>query len=100
MSTPAWSIRPPRHSRMSTMPYNIPRPALSTGAHDMTRHGRHADAERRDERAYSCVRRPATGMNPAAAPMHMAMTQHGDWMLMLHGLAFVNQVIQSGPRGG
>ncbi|HEY4639949.1 MAG TPA: hypothetical protein VII75_01275 [Thermoanaerobaculia bacterium] len=40
-----------------------------------------------------------TSMNPAAAPMHMAMTQSGDWMLMLHGLAFVNQVVQSGPRG-
>ncbi|MEA2329082.1 MAG: hypothetical protein QOE68_4041 [Thermoanaerobaculia bacterium] len=40
-----------------------------------------------------------TSMNPAAAPSHMAMTQHGDWMLMLHGLAFINQVVQSGPRG-
>jgi Cu/Ag efflux protein CusF len=45
--------------------------------------------------------RQASGvsMNPAAAPMHMTMSQHGDWMLMLHGLAFVNQVVQSGPRG-
>ena len=41
-----------------------------------------------------------TSMNPAAAPMHMAMTQYGDWMLMLHGLAFVSEVVQSGPRGG
>jgi hypothetical protein len=41
-----------------------------------------------------------TSMNPAAAPMHMTMTQRGDWMLMLHGLAFVSQVVQSGPRGG
>src|SRR3954469_15371896 len=40
-----------------------------------------------------------TSMNPAAAPMHMTMTQSRDWMLMLHGLAFVNQVVQSGPRG-
>jgi len=40
-----------------------------------------------------------TSMNPAAEPMPMAMTQYGDWMLMLHGLAFVNQVVQSGPRG-
>jgi hypothetical protein len=40
-----------------------------------------------------------TSFNPAAAPMHMAMTQRGDWMLMLHGLAFINQVVQSGPRG-
>lgn len=41
-----------------------------------------------------------TSMNPAAAPMHMAMTQYHDWMLMLHGLAFINQAEQSGPRGG
>ena len=41
-----------------------------------------------------------TSMNPAVAPMHMTMTQRGDWMLMLHGLAFINQVVQSGPRGG
>ncbi|MEA2417573.1 MAG: hypothetical protein QOI58_4230 [Thermoanaerobaculia bacterium] len=40
-----------------------------------------------------------TSMNAAAAPMHMAMTQYGEWMLMLHGLAFVNQVVQTGPRG-
>ncbi|HEX3583490.1 MAG TPA: hypothetical protein VH087_17090, partial [Thermoanaerobaculia bacterium] len=31
--------------------------------------------------------------------MHMSMWRRGDWMLMLHGLAFVNQVWQSGPRG-
>lgn len=41
-----------------------------------------------------------TSFNPAAAPMHMSMWRRGDWMLMLHGLAFVNQVVQSGPRGG
>src|SRR2546423_9376683 len=41
-----------------------------------------------------------TSMNPGAAPMHMTMTMHGDWMLMLHGAAFVSQVVQSGPRGG
>jgi hypothetical protein len=41
-----------------------------------------------------------TSTNPSAAPMHMHMTQLGDWMLMLHGNAFINQVWQSGPRGG
>lgn len=40
-----------------------------------------------------------TSMNPSAAPMHMVMTHYGDWMVMLHGLAFINQVVQSGPRG-
>ncbi|MDQ3280426.1 MAG: hypothetical protein M3Q69_03340, partial [Acidobacteriota bacterium] len=41
-----------------------------------------------------------TGMNPAASPMHMTMFRRGDWSLMLHAAAFVNQVAQSGPRGG
>lgn len=41
-----------------------------------------------------------TSTNPAAAPMNMTMTRHGHWTLMLHGLAFVSQVVQSGPRGG
>jgi len=41
-----------------------------------------------------------TSMNPADAPMPMTMTKRGEWTLMLHGLAFVNQVVQSGPRGG
>jgi len=41
-----------------------------------------------------------TATNPQAAPMHMFMTQERDWMVMLHGSAFLNQVWQSGPRGG
>src|SRR5947199_3221426 len=40
-----------------------------------------------------------TATNPAAAPMPMTMFMRGDWMLMLHGSAFVSQVVQSGPRG-
>jgi hypothetical protein len=40
-----------------------------------------------------------TGMNPSAAPHHMEMTNYGGWMLMLHGLAFVSAVDESGPRG-
>src|SRR5437868_2708530 len=40
-----------------------------------------------------------TSTNPAAAPMHMHMIMSGDWMLMLHGQAFVGGVEQTGPRG-
>jgi len=40
-----------------------------------------------------------TSMNPSAAPMNMTMTQRGDWMLMLHGLAFIKAVTETGPRG-
>jgi hypothetical protein len=41
-----------------------------------------------------------TSVNPAAAPAHMHMIHAGDWMVMLHGSAFLNQVWQSGARGG
>ena len=41
-----------------------------------------------------------TSMNPEAAPMAMEMTMHGEWMLMLHGQAFLDYTEQSGPRGG
>ncbi|HSP15658.1 MAG TPA: hypothetical protein VLV78_12980 [Thermoanaerobaculia bacterium] len=41
-----------------------------------------------------------TSMNPAAAPAHMHMIEAGDWLVMVHGSAFLNQVWQSGPRGG
>lgn len=40
-----------------------------------------------------------TSMNPTAAPMEMTMFHRGDWMLMLHGAAFINRTWQSGPRG-
>lgn len=41
-----------------------------------------------------------TASNPASAAMHHTMNRYGDWMLMWHGAAFLNQVVQSGPRGG
>ncbi len=40
-----------------------------------------------------------TGANPMAASMRMDMAQRGSWMLMLHGVAFLNAVEQSGPQG-
>ncbi len=41
-----------------------------------------------------------TSTNPAAEPMAMTMTEYKKWTLMAHGSVFVNQVWQSGPRGG
>src|SRR6266496_2670670 len=40
-----------------------------------------------------------TSENPSAAPMHMSMTTFDKWMLMFHGQAFLNQVVQTGARG-
>jgi hypothetical protein len=41
-----------------------------------------------------------TSANPGVAPMAMSMSQYRDWMLMVHGSAFISQVIETGPRGG
>jgi hypothetical protein len=72
--------------------------ALLMAQHDMAHMaGMHHDG---DPVADLLMRQASgTSMNPAAAPMHMTMTQYGDWMVMLHGQAFVSQVVQSGPRG-
>jgi len=40
-----------------------------------------------------------TARNPAITPMEMSGTQKGDWSLMFHGLAYLNSVEQTGPRG-
>jgi len=41
-----------------------------------------------------------TSRNPQSVPMEMLGTMRGPWMLMLHGVAFVNHVNESGRRGG
>ncbi|WP_263408656.1 hypothetical protein [Terriglobus tenax] len=40
-----------------------------------------------------------TTAEPVSTPMPMLMKHHGEWMLMLHGSAFVTDTQQSGPRG-
>ena len=40
-----------------------------------------------------------TSAEPNSTSMPMLMTMKGKWMLMLHGVAFVNALQQSGPRG-
>ena len=41
-----------------------------------------------------------TSAEPVSTPAPMLMTMRGNWMLMFHGLAFINELQQSGPRGG
>ena len=41
-----------------------------------------------------------TSLEPASTPVPMLMTAAGKWRLMFHGEAFVNELQQSGPRGG
>jgi hypothetical protein len=40
-----------------------------------------------------------TSTNPEAAPMDMWMTTRGRWHLMVHGVAFLSDIRQTGPRG-
>ena len=40
-----------------------------------------------------------TSAEPSSTPMNMLMSQRKGWMLMLHGVGFVNEQQQSGPRG-
>jgi hypothetical protein len=35
-----------------------------------------------------------------STPLEMLMTKKGSWTLMFHGVAFLNEIQQSGPRGG
>lgn len=41
-----------------------------------------------------------TDAEPNSTPAPMIMKMEGSWMLMFHGEAFVNEMQQSGPRGG
>lgn len=41
-----------------------------------------------------------TSFNPAASPMNMAHVRAGRWTLAFHGVAFLTETRQSGPRGG
>jgi hypothetical protein len=41
-----------------------------------------------------------TSVNPASSPMNMVHFTARNWRFMIHGMAFVEDVQQSGPRGG
>ena len=40
-----------------------------------------------------------TSAEPSSTPVPMLMTMKGNWRLMFHGVAFLNALQQSGPRG-
>jgi hypothetical protein len=41
-----------------------------------------------------------TDAEPNSTPFEMLMTTKGSWKFMFHGVAFLNDIQQSGPRGG
>src|SRR2546426_8506430 len=40
-----------------------------------------------------------TSVNPASSPMHMASAQSGTWTFVFHGILYLSEIQQSGPRG-
>ncbi|MBV9339258.1 MAG: hypothetical protein JO159_00005, partial [Acidobacteria bacterium] len=40
-----------------------------------------------------------TDIEPISTPASMLMSMKGNWMLMLHGVAFLSDIQQTGPRG-
>ena len=40
-----------------------------------------------------------TSVEPNSTPAHMLMTVKGNWRLMVHGVIWLNELQQSGPRG-
>lgn len=40
-----------------------------------------------------------TDVEPISTPQNMLMTTRGEWIFMLHGVAFLNNTQQTGPRG-
>jgi hypothetical protein len=53
-----------------------------------------------DGTAETVMEASGTSVNPASSPMNMARFTAGRWRLMLHGAAFVEEIQQTGPRGG
>ena len=41
-----------------------------------------------------------TDVEPISTPREMLMWNKGAWMFMFHGTVFVNEIQQTGPRGG
>ena len=78
-------------------------PALQSSAQSTTAQD-HSIPVMRDRRsedpgAYLMQMASGTSMNPPAGDLPMRMQEHGPWMTMLMGQAFVADVQQTGPRG-
>jgi hypothetical protein len=66
-------------------------PGMEGMHHDMA--GMHHDG------ATEVMEASGTSRNPASSPMNMVHLSAGQWRFMIHGLAFLEDTQQSGPRG-
>jgi hypothetical protein len=71
---------------MSGMPKSMPMPSMTMQPHSFI--------ESLQMRATS-----GTDAEPVSTPFEMLMTTRGGWTWMLHGVAFLNDIQQGGPRG-
>jgi hypothetical protein len=67
--------------------------------HDMSSMQRETDAAQHAGVAVTGAGASGTAFNPASAPMNMVQFRLGNWRLMVHGLAFLTEIQQTGPEG-
>jgi hypothetical protein len=53
-----------------------------------------------DAAATEAMEASGTSLNPASSPMNMVHFTARNWRFMVHGIAFLEDIQQSGPRGG
>jgi hypothetical protein len=69
--------------------------------HDMSNMpGMHHDAATAPTAPADVTEASGTSVNPASSPMNMVHINARNWRFMLHGVAFVEDIRQTGPRGG
>ena len=74
------------HSTQTGMPEHAGHMSMNAGSHSLIDLiEQHATA--------------GTDIEPISTPQNMLMTTRGEWMFMLHGVAFLNDTQQTGPRG-
>ena len=74
------------HSTQSGMPEHAGHMSMNAGSHSLIDLiEQHATA--------------GTDIEPISTPQNMLMTTRGEWVFMLHGVAFLNDTQQTGPRG-
>jgi hypothetical protein len=88
-------VAPPQHD-----PAQHEQP--QTPAQDHSAHTPHAMASTSMPAASDSLMKQASGtsLNPSSSPEPMLHWNKGEWMFMLHGLGYLGDIQQTGPRGG
>ncbi|HZS51529.1 MAG TPA: hypothetical protein VFA54_11745, partial [Bryobacterales bacterium] len=69
--------------------------------HDMSHMTTHSPGANGDPVSLSAMDQASgTSANPASSPMNMMEARIGRWDFLFHGVAFISDIQQTGPRGG